>query len=1029
MLLGCVEGCHWLATNLLVTLVILHVVASDSSNFNCVAGLDSAGATVPKGDIVLQVGSSLEIFCNLNLSHEDAQGRNASSLVFYRNDKKVSSEFVEVINATTIRLFKEKPPASTDMYYCKLEGPKDLIGICLNMVAIGFKPQEVKDFSCISHNWQNLTCRWIKPENPIKTTYKLHFYLPGRAGKRLLFNCPEDNDKTSELKKKLQKNEELCFWDLYSEPHYRQPYEYYYFEMRGSNPLGEIKFDPIKFHHYSHVIPSPPEKLTVENTTHNSAFLTWDVPFPMQIFPPGVHTRMVYQSTYDNNERWHVANTSYLSDHLANQTYHLAPLSYANTLYDVRVYLRSAFAVGDDKWSHYASVTFKTPPTVPGAPPETVIGSFEVIPDAGTRDVYVYWRQVPPTLHNGDKFDYKVISVKENGIERYLEYNHSSAYAKFKGLTYNTYEFSIVSTNIVGDSLTKSVVHVPTKEDMPKEPVSFTKIAFHDGIYELSWKAPSESPNIESYTIFWCLNGRDRPYQCNGLLNWTVVPANVTLKNITVPDDSKIYQFAISANTKNASSGMVWASCTVIHNKVVDKMKSVWINRIGSTFIEVGWKLECSDRIGRVEAFEIGFCPIVSPRETACKEPLQTIKLEPSERQFHGNVTGLRPYTTYMVNIAILTNNGKGTPSDPLFNTTMEAAPEPPTNVTVTEVTNSSMTVHWIPPAAMNGVLRFYKIHYSFRHTDLYRKVETKNVTSFVLDNLTSFTKYKISVMACTVDCSERSIPIEVITRIGNPGKLETPQAKFLNDSQVLVNWGFPKDGERGGKLDFYEVRVQQFDGAGNSTPHVFKSTDNVSQIPIPECSKDHSRVKYTFWVRAVNRGEKNETYYGPWSDPGETTCYSSGPTLAVKITIYVVGFLVVTALCIAVACVGKRVWKCCKEMQQVEVKLPPGLAPVGDKEKDQDYPIDVTWTSGDHDHHLTGKVRTSADEELLLKKKEKKEERHGRNPSGDSSGCSSGHESVSSSLTSGTQISSDSGTEVDQVSSAACLYSQPLLS
>jgi hypothetical protein len=46
----------------------------------------------------------------------------------------------------------------------------------------------------------------------------------------------------------------------------------------------------------------------------------------------------------------------------------------------------------------------------------------------------------------------------------------------------------------------------------------------------------------------------------------------------------------------------------------------------------------------------------------------------------------------------------------------------------------------------------------------------------------------------------------------------------------------------------------------------------------------------------------------------------------------------------------------------------------------------------------------------------DKKEERHGRNLSGDSSGCSSGHESVSSSLTSDTRSSSDSGTEADQV-------------
>lgn len=50
---------------------------------------------------------------------------------------------------------------------------------------------------------------------------------------------------------------------------------------------------------------------------------------------------------------------------------------------------------------------------------------------------------------------------------------------------------------------------------MPREPVAFTKIAFDDGLYELSWKAPiSGEHEVNNYTIFWCENDRDRPYQC-----------------------------------------------------------------------------------------------------------------------------------------------------------------------------------------------------------------------------------------------------------------------------------------------------------------------------------------------------------------------------------------------------------------------------------------------------------------------------------------------------------------------------------
>lgn len=55
-----------------------------------------------------------------------------------------------------------------------------------------------------------------------------------------------------------------------------------------------------------------------------------------------------------------------------------------------------------------------------------------------------------------------------------------------------------------------------------------------------------------------------------GILQWIFVDQNTFIKNVTVPDITKNYQFAISANSKDGSSGMVWAKCTIIHNKGKD---------------------------------------------------------------------------------------------------------------------------------------------------------------------------------------------------------------------------------------------------------------------------------------------------------------------------------------------------------------------------------------------------------------------------------------------------------------------------
>lgn len=269
--------------------------------------------------------------------------------------------------------------------------------------------------------------------------------------------------------------------------------------------------------------------------------------------------------------------------------------------------------------------------------------------------------------------------------------------------------------------------------------------------------------------------------------------------NTTVPDMSKVYQFAISANTRTGSSGMVWASCTVMHDKMLGKMKSVWINRIGSYFIELSWKLHCSDRIGIVEGFKIYYCPIVSPYNLTCRESMLNTTITADPHTIHGIIDNLKPYTTYMVCIAILTKSGEGMQSDPLYNTTLEGAPStPPQNVKIVNGTNTTMFVTWNPPEAMNGVLRYYEVHYNRKIS----KVEEKDHVE--LRNLSAYKNYSISVTACTVSCSVKSTAIYKLTQIGVPGKINIPTVRFMNSSQVIVKWTAPQ--ETAGPLHYYEI-------------------------------------------------------------------------------------------------------------------------------------------------------------------------------------------------------------------------------
>ncbi|XP_054259785.1 cytokine receptor-like isoform X1 [Macrosteles quadrilineatus] len=1014
-------------TWVVVLFVVVVAEAETDDRYRCSPGITTPGVTLPAGDIILKYGQPLEIFCELSPSVV-AQGFNSSSLVFYHTSYKVMPEFISIVNESTARLYIEKPVPMKDMYYCKLINGTEESPVCLNSVAVGFEPEFVKNFSCVSHNWDNLNCTWVTPNNFVKTKYTLVYQLPGRAGGRLKFPCPDETDVNG-------KN--YCFYDQTTSTPYRQPYEYYSFLMTGENRFG-VKTQRTRFHHYAYVIPAKAANLTMLEKTSSSVLIQWSVVFPMQNFPPGVEQKVEYQSEWDPRDHWTVVNMTYNIKNATHQV-NITGLKYANSIYDLRVFMRSPLALGEDMWSQPATLTIKTKPTIPGAAPKTDIGSFEVTTVSPTsRDVYVYWQNIPEYLYNGDHFKYKV-TVEEDGVPRNLDANETtSAYAKFRGLSMNSYRFRIISTNIEGESEDYSEVFVPSPSQLSKslaEPLSFTKIAFDHHIYELSWKPPITTQPISNYTIFWCDNKKDRPYQCTGTLNWTWVSKDVTIKNITVPDE-KIYQFAISANTETESSGMVWASCTVIHNRILGKMKTIWINRVGPTFIEVGWKLECSDRIGVVTGFQIYYCPIVSPHNTKCKVEAKNTTIAEG-LAIRGNVTDLTPYTTYMVMVAVITKHSIGQWSDRQYNTTLEAAPDmPPQNVSLSEVTNTSMLVQWSPPLSMNGVLRYYLVHYN----GLSQKVEGSQqnpIKQVRLRNLDSYVVYNVSVQACTVACSQRSTPLQARTKIGIPGKMDRPMVKFVNSSQVEVLWKPPI--YAAGLLDKYEVLnkvigdehnlTEVLNCTGECSERIFRTSGNQSLVPVEDCNSGGPHHTYSFSVRAVNFDD-DTVYYGPWSEPGEGSCYSAGAKEDFWIIVWVVVCLVLVFVILAVAFLGKRLWRCYEQMKEVEVKLPPGLAPAIEKSSDPDYHTHLSLYGWGQKPPLEEKQDlgiATPDQELLLQKKGgvvSLGERRGEDLNslgegdGDSSGCSSGHESVASSLTHGTHISSDSGTEADQLHS-----------
>lgn len=118
---------------------------------------------------------------------------------------------------------------------------------------LGYKPKPVKNFRCISYNWQNMKCIFERLSNPIASRYELTYYFDDRS---LQVN---DKDKamhrsgTVTLKLILFLQTNLCplsgdynrtYWCNLgfggNRALYRQHYRYYYFILTSTNDIGVL---------------------------------------------------------------------------------------------------------------------------------------------------------------------------------------------------------------------------------------------------------------------------------------------------------------------------------------------------------------------------------------------------------------------------------------------------------------------------------------------------------------------------------------------------------------------------------------------------------------------------------------------------------------------------------------------------------------------------------------------------------------------------------------------------------------------
>lgn len=204
----------------------------------CIQQGHSVGRTYPAGPIYVLVNDTIDIICVIDLNPAD--GLNSSALNWYTN-KLVDQRYVRILNESAIQLRIPNAQPSDENYVCKLKLPNQTYnGISYNEVRVGYRPSHVQNFTCLSHNWTNMTCTFEKPANKVDSKYSLHFRVDRRdqayectlkAEYNRMYRCTLTTDSKGGI--------------------YRQTYPYYYFTLRASNPLGSFEEELIVNHYDS----------------------------------------------------------------------------------------------------------------------------------------------------------------------------------------------------------------------------------------------------------------------------------------------------------------------------------------------------------------------------------------------------------------------------------------------------------------------------------------------------------------------------------------------------------------------------------------------------------------------------------------------------------------------------------------------------------------------------------------------------------------------------------------------------------
>uniref|UniRef100_A0A663ENQ2 Neural cell adhesion molecule L1-like protein n=1 Tax=Aquila chrysaetos chrysaetos TaxID=223781 RepID=A0A663ENQ2_AQUCH len=333
---------------------------------------------------------------------------------------------------------------------------------------------------------------------------------------------------------------------------------------------------------------------------------------------------------------------------------------------------------------------------------------------------------------------------------------------------YMNYQFRVLSVNAVGRSQpSKPSLRYATPPAAPdKNPENIRVEASEPNEMVMKWEPlkPVErnGPGLE-YKVSWRQRGVEADWN-----EEMVKKHSLTLRNTPtfVP-----YEIKVQAVNNLGSGPEPNVTIGYSGEDVPDAAPSgVSVDIVNSTLVKVFWFGIPRDRVrGHLRGYKVSWWKTKSMLDGKRHHPEKHFLTFVGDRNY-GMIPGLEPFSEFRLTVLAYNSKGDGPESSPVVFETPEGVPEQPRFLRILNFDKDSVTLSWGLPKKANGHLTGYILQYQIINetheigplNDV--SVTNRSTLSWRLSGLSSSTKYKFYVKACTVKGCGKPVTEEGLT-------------------------------------------------------------------------------------------------------------------------------------------------------------------------------------------------------------------------------------------------------------------------